>query len=105
MGFLFTRRWLLFLAAVAVLAYGCVWLGEWQFHRLHEREARNSAAERNLAMSPAPVDQVASVRDAIARQFGAPSTPPGHVEAEACAIRADYVNGSPVQIAWLQIDV
>ncbi|HET7690542.1 MAG TPA: SURF1 family protein [Nocardioidaceae bacterium] len=65
MGFLLTRRWLLFLAAIAVLAYGCVWLGEWQFNRLHDREARNAAAERNLAMDPVPVEQVMSASDEV----------------------------------------
>jgi len=65
--FLFTRRWLLFLAAVAVLAYGCLWLGEWQFGRLHDREDRNTHARRNLAMEPVPVDQVMSADDNVGK--------------------------------------
>jgi len=60
MRFLFTRRWLLFLAAVGVLAYGSLWLGEWQFGRLHDREERNAHARENLAMTPVPVEQLMS---------------------------------------------
>ena len=58
MGFLFTRRWLLFLAAVAVLAYGCVWLGEWQFSRLDDRKERNAVVRANEDKPPAPVADV-----------------------------------------------
>lgn len=67
MRFLLTRRWLLFLAAVAVLAYGCLWLGEWQFNRLHDREERNAHARENLEMDPVPVDQVMSAEQGITR--------------------------------------
>jgi cytochrome oxidase assembly protein ShyY1 len=67
MRFLFTRRWLLFLAAVGVLAYGCLWLGEWQFSRLHDREHRNAEAHANLAMEPVPVDQVLSAGEDVTR--------------------------------------
>ncbi|WP_246456153.1 SURF1 family protein [Nocardioides mesophilus] len=58
MGFLFSRRWLLFAVTVAVLAYGCWWLGEWQFHRLADRKQDNARTERNLTLPPAPVDDV-----------------------------------------------
>ncbi len=58
MGFLFTRRWLLFAVAVAVLAYGCWWLGEWQFHRLEDRKRDNARTEQNLALPPAALDEV-----------------------------------------------
>jgi cytochrome oxidase assembly protein ShyY1 len=67
MRFLFTRRWLLFLAAVGVLAYGCLWLGEWQFARLQDREERNEHAEANLAMDPVPVSQVMGPADGVAK--------------------------------------
>ena len=43
MGFLVSRRWALFAVTVVVLAYGCWWLGQWQFDRLHARETTNSA--------------------------------------------------------------
>lgn len=56
--FLLSRRWLLFAAAVSLLAYGAWWLGEWQFGRLEERRARNEVTARNLTADPAPVDQV-----------------------------------------------
>jgi cytochrome oxidase assembly protein ShyY1 len=59
--FLLTRRWILFLLAVVVLALACVRLGEWQFHRLHDREQRNAWAERNMSAAPAPIDQVLAV--------------------------------------------
>ena len=58
MRFLLSRRWLLFAVVVGLLAYGCWWLGEWQFHRLEERERSNAVTERNLAADPVPVEQV-----------------------------------------------
>ncbi len=58
---MFTRRWLLFAVAVGVLAYGCWWLGEWQFGRLEERRQTNERTERNLTLDPAPVDEVLEV--------------------------------------------
>jgi len=63
--FLLTRRWILFLLAVVVLALGCVRLGEWQFHRLHDREQRNVWTERNLAADPAPVGDVLAVGEPL----------------------------------------
>ncbi len=65
MRFLLTRRWILFLLAVVVLALGCVRLGEWQFHRLHDREQRNAWAERNMSAAPAPVADVLAVDRAV----------------------------------------
>jgi cytochrome oxidase assembly protein ShyY1 len=56
--FLLSRRWVLFFLAVLFMAWGAVRLGEWQFHRLHDREQRNAWAERNLAASPVPVADV-----------------------------------------------
>ena len=56
--FLLSRRWVLFAAAVVVLAYGCYLLGRWQFHRLDDREATNAQTRANLSASPAPVDDV-----------------------------------------------
>jgi cytochrome oxidase assembly protein ShyY1 len=59
--FFLNRRWLLFAVAVALLAYACVWLGEWQFRRLHERKARNAVVSANLKAAPVPVGDVLSV--------------------------------------------
>jgi len=56
--FLLSRRWALFAVTVVVLAYGCWWLGRWQFHRLHDREALNSQIRTNLALPPTPVDRL-----------------------------------------------
>jgi cytochrome oxidase assembly protein ShyY1 len=53
-----SRRWALFAVTVVVLAYGCWWLGQWQFHRLHDREATNRQTRSNLSAAPAPVDGV-----------------------------------------------
>jgi cytochrome oxidase assembly protein ShyY1 len=60
-----SRRWLLFALAVVVLAYGCWWLGEWQFHRLEERQQRNAVTERNLAAEPQPVEDVLAVGEPV----------------------------------------
>ncbi len=59
--FLLSRRWVLFALAVAVLAYGTWWLGEWQFHRLHDRQAKNDVVEANLERPATPVDDVLGV--------------------------------------------
>lgn len=58
MRFLVSRRWALFAVTVVVLAYGCYLLGQWQFHRLHDREATNAQTRTNLAAAPAPVGDV-----------------------------------------------
>jgi cytochrome oxidase assembly protein ShyY1 len=63
--FLLSRRWVLFAVAVALMAFGAVQLGEWQFDRLHERERRNEWTERNLAADPAPVDAVLAVGEPV----------------------------------------
>lgn len=63
--FMLSRRWLLFALAVAVLAYGCWWLGEWQFSRLEERKERNAVTERNLAAEPRPVADVLGVGEPV----------------------------------------
>jgi cytochrome oxidase assembly protein ShyY1 len=57
-SFLLSRRWVLFALAVVMLALLCVRLGQWQFHRLHEREQRNEWTSTNLARDPAPVEDV-----------------------------------------------
>jgi cytochrome oxidase assembly protein ShyY1 len=53
-----SRRWFLFAITVVVLAYGCWLLGEWQFHRLQDRETTNTQTRQNLTADPAPVADV-----------------------------------------------
>ncbi|GAB2741666.1 SURF1 family cytochrome oxidase biogenesis protein [Nocardioides pakistanensis] len=65
MRFLLSRRWILFLAAVVVLAYLAFRLGEWQFDRLDQREQRNAVTERNLDAAPVPVSQVLGVDEPV----------------------------------------
>jgi cytochrome oxidase assembly protein ShyY1 len=59
-GFLLSRRWVLFAITVALLAWGASQLGQWQFHRLHERKDSNRIVATNLNMAPVPVDDVLS---------------------------------------------
>jgi cytochrome oxidase assembly protein ShyY1 len=56
--FLFSRRWVLFAITVAVLAWACWLLGEWQFHRLADRKESNAIVARNTSAPAAPVSQV-----------------------------------------------
>jgi cytochrome oxidase assembly protein ShyY1 len=64
--FLFSRRWVLLAVTVVVLAYGCYLLGQWQFHRLHDREARNAQTTANLRAAPVRVDHVLAVGRPVA---------------------------------------
>ncbi len=64
--FLLSRRWLLFLGAVVVLAFLAFRLGEWQFDRLEQREQRNAVTERNLDTAPVPVASVLAVGEQVA---------------------------------------
>jgi cytochrome oxidase assembly protein ShyY1 len=53
-----SRRWVLFGITVVLLAYAAYLLGQWQFHRLAEREAGNARIRVNLRADPAPVADV-----------------------------------------------
>ena len=64
--FLLSRRWLLFFLAVVVLACGTWWLGEWQFGRLDDKQARNAVIEDNAHDDPVPVDEVLAPGDPVA---------------------------------------
>jgi cytochrome oxidase assembly protein ShyY1 len=66
-GFLFTRRWVLFALAVVVLGTGCYFLGRWQFHRLHEREAENAQIRHNLAAPPVPAGELMSTNRTLSQ--------------------------------------
>jgi len=63
--FLLSRRWILFGVAVVILAFLAYRLGEWQFHRLEEREDRNVVTRQNLAAPAVPVDQVLAVETPV----------------------------------------
>lgn len=66
-GFLFTRRWLVFAVVVALLAWLAVALGDWQFRRLAERKEANATLIANLQALPVPVDSLMRIgRDAPA---------------------------------------
>ncbi len=68
MGFLLSRRWVLFAVTVALLAWGASQLGQWQFHRLDERKVENRIVATNLNAPPAPVDDVLSTDRAPSAQ-------------------------------------
>jgi len=56
--FLLTRRWLLLLLTVVLLAYACLLLGRWQWHRLEDKKAGNAIIRANEDAAPLPADQV-----------------------------------------------
>ncbi len=68
MRFLLSRRWILFFVAVVALAYLAFRLGEWQFHRLQDREQSNAIIERNLAADPVPAQSVLAVDEPVSAQ-------------------------------------
>jgi cytochrome oxidase assembly protein ShyY1 len=67
-GFLLSRRWIAFFVVVIALAYLAFRLGEWQFHRLEEREQSNAVTERNLGAGPVPVETVLAVDRPVSPQ-------------------------------------
>ena len=56
--FLVSRRWLLFLIVVLLLAYACLLLGRWQWHRLESKKTNNAIIRANEDAPPVPVEQV-----------------------------------------------
>jgi len=66
-GFLLSRRWLLFAIAVAALSYLAYALGQWQFDRQQDREERNALILANLDAAPVPVADVLAVDRPVAR--------------------------------------
>src|ERR1700759_2888911 len=88
--FLFTRRWLLFALAVVVLGTGCYFLGRWQFHRLHDREAENAQIRHNLAAPPAQVGERMSPQRAL----------PPTDEWRRVSVRGSYLTDKSVVIRY-----
>lgn len=68
MGFLLSRRWLVFGLGVVLLAALCVRLGEWQFDRLDQRQQRNEWTRTNAAADPVPVADVLAVGRPVAAE-------------------------------------
>lgn len=56
--FLVSRRWIVFALVVVALAWVAWRLGEWQFHRLEDRQERNESIQRNEEAGPSPVGEV-----------------------------------------------
>jgi cytochrome oxidase assembly protein ShyY1 len=56
--FLVGRRWLLLFVIVVLLAYACLLLGRWQWHRLSSTKANNAIIRTNQSAAPVPADQV-----------------------------------------------
>jgi cytochrome oxidase assembly protein ShyY1 len=56
--FLVSRRWIVFALVVVSLAWVAWRLGEWQFHRLEDRQERNAIIERNEKAGADPITEV-----------------------------------------------
>ena len=56
--FLVSRRWIVFALVVVGLAWVAWRLGEWQFHRLDDRQERNAVIERNEKAGADPIADV-----------------------------------------------
>jgi len=56
--FLVSRRWIAFALVVVGLAWVAWRLGEWQFHRLEDRQEQNATIERNESAGADPIEAV-----------------------------------------------
>ena len=97
MSSFFSRRWVLFALAVAVLAVGCIRLGEWQFDRLRDREQRNEWTRTNLAADPAPVEDVLAVGRSVPadREWMQVTATGRYDEAATVVVRYQTRDGKP----------
>lgn len=66
--FLLSRRWALLALAVVLLGYLAYWLGQWQFHRLADRQERNASTVRNEKADPVPVEEVLAPGAVVAQE-------------------------------------
>ena len=64
--FLVSRRWIVFALVVVGLAWVAWRLGEWQFHRLEDRQQRNAIIERNEEAGARPVADVMAPGEPVA---------------------------------------
>ncbi|GAA5119583.1 hypothetical protein GCM10023339_33560 [Alloalcanivorax gelatiniphagus] len=66
--FLVSRRWIVFALVVVFLAWVAWRLGEWQFHRLEDRQDRNEIIERNEKAGADPVTDVLAPGRSVGRE-------------------------------------
>lgn len=64
--FLVSRRWIVFALVVVGLASVAWRLGEWQFHRLEDRQERNETIERNEEAGAQPIADVMAPGEPVA---------------------------------------
>ncbi|WP_193605436.1 SURF1 family cytochrome oxidase biogenesis protein [Nocardioides dongkuii] len=67
LGFLLSRRWILFALAIVLTGAATWWLGQWQFDRLEQRRADNASVRANEDLAPAPVEDVLAPGEDVAR--------------------------------------
>ncbi len=65
--FLVSRRWIAFALVVVGLAWVAWRLGEWQFHRLEDRQEQNAIIERNELAGADPVADVLAPGEPVAK--------------------------------------
>lgn len=85
-----SRRWILFFVTVALLAYLALRLGEWQFHRLEDREQENAVIRKNLDAPPVPVADVLAVGRPV----------PADQEWRHVTARGEYVDEESVVVRY-----
>lgn len=69
LGFLFSRRWGLFLVAVVLLTWLTIQLGQWQFNRLEDRRERNEIVLTNEQLPPAPIEELLDVGEDVSKDL------------------------------------
>lgn len=95
--FLLSRRWLLLLVAVLLLAYACLLLGRWQWHRLESTKAKNTVVRTNERSAPRPVQSVLrrGVDPSSAVEYDVVSATGTYDASKTVIVRYQTQNGSP----------
>ncbi len=95
--FLLSRRWVLLLLTVLVLAYACLLLGRWQWHRLEGKKTGNAIIRTNEKADPVPVEQVLrhGVDPPDDEQFARVSATGTYDASKTVIIRYQTRDGSP----------